>query len=754
MKQATDTAHCYHVVAGLSNGDLLQGCLKSFSADDEQIELLPDNHDEPVPAKMHRVMAATSLLPRQLAYLGFLRRGRIPVLPKLQVLPKIIRVELLHGESFHIRTGDALKRKPGFYALPPAESSGIACYFFYHHAISARHSSEYVGKLLEAAGFVSPEAVQEALTIQQTQRERRLKEILQNNHKLSDSQLQKALREQQHVHRRLDEILLESGLIDQQDLSRALLEQANKNDKKIGQILIDMGAISELELASTLAEKYQLPLVNLDDYPIDSKAFNELDETLLQRYQWLPVASDEHSITVAIADPLDTEADTAIKFQSKKRIRQVIATPSQIRMHLERLSASVDEDDWLWLESLEPDEWEGENEEVVNISKAADAPPIVRIVNKIILDAYQLGASDIHLLPQADELTISYRINGDLIRKSGLEKWLQRRVISRLKLLANMDISENRLPQDGRLRAHRGDTCMDFRVSCMPCVYGESLVLRMLRNHTPTLTDIGLRQQDQQHIQRLLQHPFGLMLTTGPTGSGKSTTLQALVHELVARPLHIITAEDPVEADIRGVNQIQVNARIGLDFLRILRNVLRHDPDVVMIGEMRDQETARTGVEAALTGHLILSSLHTNSAVDTIARLIDLGIERYLLAPALLGIISQNLVKVLCPHCRQRAATDDETAAMLRDLLHMPLPKMYDQQGCEHCHQSGYSGRRMVYEILIVSDALRSAINAGEPADVLQRLAVNEGMVPKSDYALMLAASGDIDRHELLRMLV
>jgi type II secretory ATPase GspE/PulE/Tfp pilus assembly ATPase PilB-like protein len=335
-----------------------------------------------------------------------------------------------------------------------------------------------------------------------------------------------------------------------------------------------------------------------------------------------------------------------------------------------------------------------------------------------------------------------------------MDKWLQRRIISRIKLLSTMDISETRLPQDGRLRARRGDLCIDFRVSCMPSAYGESLVLRMLSEHAPTFDDIGLRIEDEQVLRRMITHPFGLILATGPTGSGKSTTLQALVREIIQSPVHVITAEDPIEADIVGANQIQVNSRIGLDFARILRNVLRHDPDVIMVGEMRDSETALIGIEAALTGHLMLSSLHTNSAVDSITRLLDLGIERYLLAPALLGVMSQSLVKVLCEHCKIIALMDDEMASILRDLLYIPLPLFYDKHGCKHCHNTGYSGRKMVYEFLEVNDAIRNAINAGVNSGELQQLAEKEGMYNKKMYALELAANDVICRAELMRLLV
>ncbi len=749
---------CYRVVIGLTNGDRLQGHLLSFSPMEESIELLPGDTNEPLPRKLHAITTPSTLRIQHLAYLAFLDHERPPIPQPTKQSLQQVHLKLLHGEAFHVRTGDPLRHPQGFYAFPLVEShSAVYCYFFYHHAISSKHSSEYIGQLLQAAGHASEEAVQEALRMQHLARTQRLGEILRDEQRLSEQQLREALRKQRNTQKNLGEILVESGLIDERDLARALARQSRAREKKLGQVLIDMGAITELELASALAKKYHLPLVDLDDHPIDPQAIREVDPELVRRYQWLPIAKDENSITMAIADPLYTEAETTMKFHVGKRIRQVIATPSQIRQHIERLLSESEDEDWLWLESLEKEEGEEASEETggaVYLSKAVDAPPIVRIVNKIILDAHRLGASDIHLLPQARELHLYYRINGELIHTSSLEKWLQRRVISRLKLLANMDISETRLPQDGRLRARRDDMCMDFRVSCMPGIHGESLVLRMLRSQTPSLDEVGLRAKDCQRLRRLLHSPFGLILATGPTGSGKSTTLQALIREVITRPVHVITIEDPVEAEIPGTNQVQVNERIGLGFARVLRNVLRHDPDVVMVGEMRDTETARIGIDAALTGHLILSSLHTNSAVDSIARLLDLGVEHYLLAPALLAVISQSLVRVLCVHCRRPARHHDDTDYALRELLGRELPPMYDKGSCAHCHHSGYSGRRMVYEILIIDEALRAAIANRAQSSELHRLARDAGMIDKRDLALQLASEGVICRQELLRLLL
>ncbi|RMF90175.1 MAG: type II/IV secretion system protein [Nitrospinota bacterium] len=367
----------------------------------------------------------------------------------------------------------------------------------------------------------------------------------------------------------------------------------------------------------------------------------------------------------------------------------------------------------------------------------------------------QKGASDIHLLPQAHGLVLAFRVDGDLREANVLDRRLQRRIISRIKLLAGMDIAEHRLPQDGRIWLRRAEKEVEIRISVIPNIFGESVVMRILdKDVAIDLRSLGFRPADYRRLLLLTQRSYGLILVTGPTGSGKSTTLFALLKEMIHRPLHIITIEDPVESKIPGVNQIQVNAKIGLTFARVLRNILRHDPDVIMVGEMRDLETASIGIEAALTGHLMLSTLHTNSATDTVTRLTDIGIPSYLLAPALLGIVSQNLVKRLCPACRREISRDAEIYSLLQEAGLSTEGPLYEAVGCQQCQETGYLGRVMLYEFLEVNDQLRTAIYKGLGGSALREVAVAQGMIPKMQHALELATQGIISHEDLIRVLI
>jgi type II secretory ATPase GspE/PulE/Tfp pilus assembly ATPase PilB-like protein len=450
------------------------------------------------------------------------------------------------------------------------------------------------------------------------------------------------------------------------------------------------------------------------------------------------------------------EAYDGISFKTGKKVHEVLVKTSQLKAHLDKLLQEeiIEEDlscEFLHQEDMEDDEPFNELE----ITQSAEDKPIVRLVNRLIRNGLRKKASDIHILPQAKKITLAYRQNGELIAESALDKSLHRQISARIKILSGMDISEQRLPQDGRLILREGKHTYEFRVSCIPNTFGESLVLRVLSKEAAVdLDTLGLREDDMKQLSIMARKPFGLILVTGPTGSGKSTTLFAVLNSIAHLPAHILTIEDPVESEIPGANQIQVHQKIGMTFARILRNVLRHDPDIIMIGEMRDPETAEIGIEAALTGHLMLSTLHTNSAVDTIIRLNDLGIPNYLIAPALLGIISQNLLKKLCPDCRREIDKSDSSFTMIRDLgLEVP-EHLYEKVGCEKCNNSGYVGRLMLYEFLVVNDQIREAIHEGKTGGELQKIAVANGLQLKSKHALKMAADGDIDHHDFIYSLV
>lgn len=631
------------------------------------------------------------------------------------------------------------------------------------HALSLQDfSDQKLGDLLIDQDLVTSEDVEQALEEQAEvnrgeDEDVPLGHILMNKGKVKDSDIDSAIQLQNRRKMRLGELLIEAGLITDNDLQYALEEQKVRG-QRIGEILLSTEVITEDQLLSALAKKFRLPTLDLDEYEINSMASVEIGRDVIEKYRILPIDSDSHSLTIALSDPMGLEAYDGISFKTGKKVHEVLVKTSQLKNHLDKLLSEeiLEEDLDLSCEFLHQEDLDVEEPiDELEITQGAEDKPIVRLVNRLIRNGLRKKASDIHILPQAKKIILAYRQNGELISESALEKSLHRQVAARIKILSGMDISEQRLPQDGRLILREGKHTYEFRVSCIPNSFGESLVLRILNKEAAVdLDTLGLREDDMKQLSVMARKPFGLILVTGPTGSGKSTTLFAVLNSISHLPAHILTIEDPVESEIPGANQIQVHQKIGMTFARILRNVLRHDPDIIMIGEMRDPETAEIGIEAALTGHLMLSTLHTNSAVDTIIRLNDLGIPNYLIAPALLGIISQNLLKKLCPDCRRTIDQDDPSFAMIRDLgLDVP-ENLYEKVGCDQCNQSGYIGRVMLYEFLAVNDPIRHAIHEGITGGELQRIAIENGLQPKSDHALKMAADGVIDHHDFIYSLV
>ncbi|MFC1626197.1 GspE/PulE family protein [Pseudomonadota bacterium] len=733
------------VTLSLLNGDKEQGQLIRFSPPMRRLHLQLESD------RMEHYEIT------EVAYIGFCRpKGSWPSLPELEGMEAKV-VHTVTGEKFLVNVVETKSHEDGFYAFTDIEDSNFERIFFYNHGVRILEHPQPIGQLLIDEKVASADEVQTALETQRGLQKQPLGDFLVESQKVEAVDIEKALEMQRKKPKKIGDILIEAGLIEEEDLKQALIEQSKNRSLKIGQILINMGFVTEEELISSLAKKFSMPFIDLDEYTINPLVVAEIDSDILLRFQVLPISSDEHTLTLAASDPMDIEGFDTIRFQTKKRIVEVLATPSQIRLLLEReVAAEAGEgDDWLWIERVGEEKEEGADNEVVEV-KAAEAPPIVRLVNKILINGINKGASDIHVLPQAKKVLLLYRVNGDLKQEMELEKWVQRRMISRIKILAGMNIAEHRMTQDGRMLVRHGNGVSEFRVSCIPNAYGESIVMRILsKEMAADIETLGVSEKDRQSLGMMVRKPFGLILATGPTGSGKSTTLFALLQSIVHMPVHIITIEDPVESDIKGCNQIQVNTKVGLTFASVLRNVLRHDPDVIMVGEMRDHETASIGVEAALTGHLMLSTLHTNSAVDTIIRLLDLGIPSYLLAPALRGIISQNLLKQLCEECRQPLDNEQDEVYGLLDGMGLERPKMLYKAGkCDSCNQTGFSGRVMAYEFLEITNAVRQAIHDGKIGDELQEIAKQEGMISKAEHALSLAKEGVVCRDDLVRMLI
>lgn len=670
-----------------------------------------------------------------------------------------LTIHTLSNASFQVEVPEEYDREEdGIFAYPDDPDSPYGMFYFYKDGIRLVEHRKPLGELLIDEKGLPEEHINKALEHQQQLKSKPIGGILVEQNKLEPDAIDEALKTQQKKrHKQIGEILIEAELIREEDLILALEEQKKNRSLKIGQILLKMGIVTEEEVISSLAKKFNLNYVDLDNYDIKLSAIDEIDPNVLMEHKILPIDSSDSTLTIVHADPMDIEAFDNIRFQTKKRIIEVLATPSQVKKHLDReiSELSDNENEFLWIERIAKEEKEDQEDELTEVH-AAEASPIVRLVNKILINAIQKKASDIHILPQAKKLLVLYRINGDLLEEMILEKWLQRRVVSRIKLLAGMNIAEHRTTQDGRMKVYHLNDKVELRVSCIPNAAGESIVMRVLdKEMAVDLEALGLREEDRRALAIMSKKPFGLILSTGPTGSGKSTTLFSILKRIINHPLHVITIEDPVESEIEGANQIQINPKVGLTFAKVLRNVLRHDPDVIMVGEMRDLETASIGVEAALTGHLMLSTLHTNSAVDTIIRFQDIGVPGYLLAPALRGIISQNLLKRLCSKCRQPLADESHEIFAILEEFGLERPgALYEAKGCDHCNHTGYDGRVMAYELLVVTDKIRDAIHNGVVGQQLQELAESEGMIPKSLHALELAKKGVISHADLIKMLV
>jgi type IV pilus assembly protein PilB len=533
---------------------------------------------------------------------------------------------------------------------------------------------------------------------------------------------------------RLGELLVRENLISIQQLRKAQEEQ-QKNGTRIGSALIKTGAIEESKLTDFLSRQYGVPAINLKDFDIDPEIIKLVPKDVAEKHLVIPVNRAGPSLIVAMSDPSNIYAVDDLKFLTGYNIEPVVASEVSVREAIEKYYAEK-------TQSLEEivdevnDELEITHEEVENvddIAKQADEAPVVKLVNLILLDAIKKHASDIHVEPYEKDFRVRFRIDGVLYEVMRPPKQLKNAITSRLKIMAELDISERRLPQDGRIKIRvGGGKEMDFRVSVCPTLFGEKIVLRLLDKSSLQLdmTKLGFEPEPLKWFKEAIDRPYGMVLVTGPTGSGKTTTLYSALSALNQVSDNLSTAEDPVEFNFAGINQVQVNESIGLTFAAALRSFLRQDPDTIMIGEIRDFETAEIGVKAALTGHLVLSTLHTNDAPGTVSRLLNMGIEPFLVTASLNLILAQRLCRRLCQVCKKPSEKNDE-----QTLLEAGLPPdrvggftVYEPGGCKECNDRGYRGRVAVYEVMPFWDGLKELVINGASAAELKQEAIRLGM--------------------------
>ncbi|TCT16892.1 type II secretion system protein E (GspE) [Natranaerovirga pectinivora] len=548
---------------------------------------------------------------------------------------------------------------------------------------------------------------------------------------------------------RLGDLLIEYGLMTQQQLDEALARQ-KQTGGKLGEILINMGIVTKQNINQILEFQLGIPYVDLKEYQIDPVAVQLVSEILAKKHRILPIRIKNNDLYVAMEDPLDIIAIDDISLTTSKNIIPMLSSEEQINESIELYYGKEQA-------MAAAERYKQEN--IIDFSELDESiiedevksAPIVKLVNTILEQSIVHRASDIHIEPMEKVLRVRFRIDGNLKEMMEYDSSLLSAIVARIKITSGMDIAEKRKPQDGRINIKVDKKKYDIRVSSLPTVFGEKIVMRITSKEglTKGKGELGFSPEDLQKFNEILSNPHGIILVTGPTGSGKSTTLYTALSELNSEDINIVTVEDPVEANIEGINQVQVNTKAGLNFSSALRSILRQDPDIIMIGEIRDTETAEIAVKASITGHLVVSTLHTNSATGSITRLIDMGIEPFLLGASVVGVIAQRLVRKLCTKCMEPYTPNEFEKKVLNIEEDIVIHKA---NGCHICNHAGYSGRIGVYEIMKVSNELRTAINDGVNASKLKEQAIKDGMKTLKTNAIELVLKGVTSFEEMVRI--
>ena len=557
------------------------------------------------------------------------------------------------------------------------------------------------------------------------------------------------------VRKRLGEILIERGKLDAAGLERALRLQQESGDK-LGALLVSLGVVSQRDVSEALALQLGLPLIEAAGYPEMPILEERVSARFLRDSRALPLTEDEHELALAMADPTDTYTMNAFEMVTGRKVRPLVAIPSELDAALERLYGAGKSALGQILGDVEQRDDIGFDADIQQLKDLASEAPVIRLVSLIITNALEMRASDIHFEPFENRLIVRYRIDGVLHEVESPPRRLSAAVISRIKIMAMLDIAERRLPQDGRIRLRVQGKEIDLRVSTVPTMHGESVVMRILDKGGVALDfkRLGFEDDTLKGFLDVLMEPHGILLVTGPTGSGKTTTLYTALDRLNKPDVKILTVEDPVEYQMPGINQIQVKPQIDLTFANALRSIVRQDPDVIMIGEIRDLETAQIAVQSALTGHLVLSTLHTNDAASTVNRLLDMGVEDYLLTSTVIGILAQRLVRTLCPLCKEAYTALPEVVDELglRKFAATAEVTLYHAKGCKECGQTGYIGRVSIIEMLPMSDHLRTQVMRHATSTELRAEAIKEGMVTMYEDGMKKAMNGVTTFEEVLRV--
>ena len=551
--------------------------------------------------------------------------------------------------------------------------------------------------------------------------------------------------------KQLGDILLDEGLVNRDQLAEAV-ETQKRLGRSLGRVLVDQGVLTEAQLVAALATQIGMKFVDLSDYPVDGSAVAKVPDAVARRHTALPIGYEDGKLLVAMADPANVFALDDIRSLAKLEVKPVVATRADVLAAINRYHRGDSEMDEL-TNVLDVSD---EDDDLSKVKEIVEDAPIVKFVNLLITQAIQDRASDIHIEPTERDLRVRFRIDGVLHEVMRSPKTITSGVTSRLKIMADINIAERRIPQDGRLSVTANGSKIDLRVATLPTVWGEKIVMRVLDNSTAMLklSDLGFSDSNYEVFSKSFVKPYGMILVTGPTGSGKSTTLYATLN-IVSRPeVNVITVEDPVEYRLPGINQVQTNVKAGLTFSAALRSILRSDPDIVLLGEIRDGETAHIAVEAALTGHLVLSTLHTNDAPSAVVRLTEMGIEPFLVGSALDCVLAQRLARRLCPKCKE--AYTPTRQALLENSFPwqdgMDLPTLYRPVGCSACSKTGYKGRLALHEVMAVSEEIEKLTVEHASSMAIGRVAVEQGMITLRHDGLLKVMAGVTSVEEIFRV--
>ncbi|BAU47008.1 MSHA biogenesis protein MshE [Sulfurifustis variabilis] len=554
---------------------------------------------------------------------------------------------------------------------------------------------------------------------------------------------------------RIGDLLIAHKVISQEQLDTALAEQ-KKSGRKLGRVLVENGFLTEEQLLAFLAEQLKIPYIDLRRFHYKPETARLIPETLARRFRAISLQDTREGVLVGLADPTDIFAYDELSRALRRPLRLAVVKEADLLQTIDRVYRRTEEISGLALElEQELSSFSVDLGELAASEGLTDAP-VVKLLQSIFEDAVQVNASDIHIEPDERELRIRFRLDGVLRVQTTADRRIAGALVSRIKLMAGLDISEKRLPQDGRfnVRVHE-NKAVDVRISTMPVQHGESVVMRLLNQLTGILKleHIGMPAPVLKRFRELIHTPTGMVLVTGPTGSGKTTTLYGALSELNRPEFKILTVEDPVEYRLPGISQVQVNPKIDLSFARVLRSMLRQDPDIILVGEMRDQETAEIGLRAAMTGHLVLSTLHTNDAVSTALRLIDMGVAPYMVAASLRGIVSQRLLRRICETCAEPHELDPATKTVLREEVGDGADRLTFRRGagCSHCNGTGYQGRIGVFEFLEMDDTLARALHSGSPLDFVEAARRQPGYQNLRRSAIALAAQGHTTMAQVMR---